>query len=224
MRNLFILAFAALAFKAESQVKIAVNFNASKIDYNSYYLTAKNDSLQFNNIRFYLSDFRFFESKTNKWKSLLKQKYFLIDLEDSNSLILDTNNLHLELYDSLKFNIGVDSLANVSGANSGALDPTLGMYWAWQSGYINFKIEGTCVGLKTRNNAFGFHVGGYLFPNYSLRTCSLALHNQPKLTLELDLNVLFDFIELAKLNSVMIPGKQAMELSNKFATCFEVKP
>lgn len=224
MRNLFILALATLAFKAASQVKIAVNFNKLKIDYNSYYLNTKNDSLQFNNIRFYLSDFRFFESKTNKWKPLLTEKYFLIDLEDSNSLTLDTNNLHLELYDSIKFNIGVDSLANVSGANTGALDPTLGMYWAWQSGYINFKIEGTCVGLKTRNNAFGFHVGGYLFPNYSFRQRSFAKNNKRELLLSLDLQAFFEQIELSKLNSVMIPGKQAMELSNKFATCFEVKP
>ena len=26
---------------------------------------------------------------------------------------------------------------------SGDLDPLKGMYWTWQSGYINFKIEGS---------------------------------------------------------------------------------
>jgi len=48
----------------------------------------------------------------------------------------------------------VDSLANVSGAMSNDLDATKGMYWSWQSGFINLKIEGKSASCKTRKINF----------------------------------------------------------------------
>ena len=59
-------------------------------------------------------------------------------------------------FSKLKFQLGIDSLTNVSGAMGGDLDPTKGMYWTWQSGYINMKIEGKSNSCKTRKNQFQF--------------------------------------------------------------------
>jgi len=65
---------------------------------------------------------------------------------------------------SLEYAIGTDSLINVSGAYDGDLDPIHGMYWAWNSGYINFKVEG-----ERNNESFSYHIGGYANPNPTFR-------------------------------------------------------
>ena len=45
-------------------------------------------------------------------------------------------------YNSLSFLLGVDSMHNVSGAQTGALDPANDMFWTWNSGYVMAKMEG----------------------------------------------------------------------------------
>ena len=77
---------------------------------------------------------------------------------------------------SISFCIGIDSLASVSGALSGDLDPSNGMYWAWQSGYINMKIEGTSSSCKTRKNSFNFHIGGYLKPYNAIKKIEIPIN------------------------------------------------
>jgi hypothetical protein len=67
----------------------------------------------------------------------------LIDFDEN-----DSNALCLEIpddieFDAIQFNLGLDSLTNVSGALGGDLDPTKGMYWTWQNGYVNFKLQGS---------------------------------------------------------------------------------
>ena len=80
-------------------------------------------------------------------------------------------------HDKIKFNLGIDSLTNVSGVMGGDLDPTKGMYWTWQSGYINFKMEGSSAVCPTRNHEFQFHIGGYQDPFYAMQTLELEVKN-----------------------------------------------
>ena len=37
--------------------------------------------------------------------------------------------------------LGVDSLRNVTGVQTGALDPAMDMYWTWNTGYVMAKLE-----------------------------------------------------------------------------------
>ena len=113
---------------------------------------------------------------------------------------------------------------SVSGALAGDLDPTNGMYWAWQSGYINFKIEGNSSSCKTRKNQFFFHVGGYKKPNYSLKMITLDVLI-PKSTIDITINLkdFFSKINLGKTNSIMIPGKSAMELADYYSKLFFIE-
>ena len=95
------------------------------------------------------------------------------------------------------------------------------MYWAWQSGYINFKIEGKSSSCKTRNNAFQFHVGGYLKPNYAIRTIELETKNS-NFEINVDLAELFNVIKLSEINSIMIPGSKAMDIADKAKLMFTI--
>jgi hypothetical protein len=65
-------------------------------------------------------------------------KYFLVDFSDTTTTTLKLTILPY-LYNRLSFVIGVDSARNVSGAQTGALDPANGMFWTWNTGYIMAK-------------------------------------------------------------------------------------
>ena len=55
--------------------------------------------------------------------------------------------------------VGVDSARNVSGAQTGALDPAKGMFWTWNTGYIMAKLEGNSPASPT--GIFEYHIGGF---------------------------------------------------------------
>ncbi|MFM7596403.1 MAG: MbnP family protein, partial [Flavobacteriales bacterium] len=60
----------------------------------------------------------------------------------------DTNTLTLFFKDTLLY-IGMDSLSNTLGKLEGPFDPLLGMYWAWNTGYIQLKVVGNYVTAQT---------------------------------------------------------------------------
>jgi hypothetical protein len=77
----------------------------------------------------------------------------------------------------VRFIIGVDSLKSVSDISQrkGVLDPVggaAGMYWAWNSGYIFVKVEGTSpqapLNAATNERIFQYHTG--LFGGKDSRT------------------------------------------------------
>jgi len=96
------------------------------------------------------------------------------------------------------------------------------MYWAWQSGYINMKIEGKSHSCKTRKNQFQFHIGGYLSPNYAKRTIELNYNKSTSnIDLDVDLAVLFSKMQMKESNTVMIPGKEAMTIADYSTLMFQ---
>lgn len=184
---------------------------------NKKYVSLSKDTLQINTFRFYISNLKFILQ--DKSEILEENSYHLIDFEDLNSQIISIpkkSNLEIK---KIVFSLGIDSTASVSGALSGDLDPTKGMYWAWQSGYINFKIEGKSSSCTTRNSEFQFHVGGYLKPNYAIKTIELETKNS-NFEINVDLSKLFNQIKLSEINSVMIPGSKAMDIADKAKSMF----
>jgi hypothetical protein len=104
----------------------------------------------------------------------------------------------------------------------GDLDPTKGMYWTWQSGYINFKLEGNSNLCKTRHNEFQFHLGGYQQPFNCLQTVFVQVKSTANIKLNIDVEKFFQYIQLSQLNHIMSPSKEAVELSEKLTETFSV--
>ena len=170
----------------------------------------ENDTISISKLKFYISNVEFF----NKNKSVFVEKnsFHLIDIEEEKTL-----QINLQLSDNLNFthlkiNIGIDSTTQVSGAMGGDLDPTNGMYWTWQSGYINFKLEGTSARCKARKNEFQFHIGGYTSPLNSLQTRLYSLKEKDKLELKFDVFNFLKNINLAKTHHIMSPSLEAVEI------------
>ncbi len=64
-------------------------------------------------------------------------------------------------YKGFRFLIGVDSLRNVSGAQTGDLDPARNMFWDWNTGYIFYKLEGSYTSMSGEKGDYAFHIGGF---------------------------------------------------------------
>ena len=172
-------------------------------------------------LKFYLSNIQFWSE--NKLVFCPKNKFLLIDFEDSASLHQKLSTPKYLTFDKIVFNLGIDSATNVSGAMGGVLDPTKGMYWTWQSGYINVKLEGVAVSNSINKTNFEFHLGGYQYPNNPLQQIELAVKSTSTLAIDLDLQSFFNSINLEKTAKIMSPSATAVILSQQLATFFRIR-
>ncbi len=95
------------------------------------------------------------------------------------------------------------------------------MYWTWQSGYINFKLEGFSKVCNSKKNQFQFHIGGYQFPFNTLTTVNLKLNGSETIFIEID--KLIESIDISKTTEIMSPNEKALSVSKKIASHFVVK-
>ncbi len=130
---------------------------ATKFYLDSTYTNANGDQFTASVFKYYISNIRLV--KTDNSVVTIPDTYFLVNADDESSMTLEMDSMPLGLYKSIKFMIGVDSTRNVSGAQTGALDPLNGMFWTWNSGYIFLKLEGTSPAISTSN--FTYHIGGF---------------------------------------------------------------
>ena len=192
-------------------VLIQLNYNNEKIVLNKAYQNNYADNFIINKLQFYISDLRFYSQ--NKEVLEYHKKYILIDIENENSLKISIpSNL---MFDQVLFNIGIDEETNKTGAKGGDLDPIHGMYWTWNSGYINFKLEG----LYNNNNEFMFHIGGFMKPYNTLQKVKINIAKEHSNKLELNFNRFLNSLDF-NLDKILSPGKNALKSSNMLAKSF----
>ncbi len=97
------------------------------------------------------------------------------------------------------------------------------MYWTWQSGYINFKLEGKCSSCATRNHQFQYHLGGYTRGYNTYRQVTLAVDDIAQMTIELRLDSIIDQLDSGDKCTIMSPGDRAVELSEILASQCKIK-
>lgn len=67
------------------------------------------------------------------------------------------SNIPAGRYSRIAFNLGVDSIRNSSGLQEGDLDPSYGMFWTWNTGYVFYRCKGR---YGSTNNSFSIDIGG----------------------------------------------------------------
>jgi hypothetical protein len=177
------------------------------------------DSITFETFRFYISNIELLKNDAVVWKE--NNSFHLIDASNKSSLQIIFASLPVKDFDQISFNIGIDSSVNVAGAAGGALDPTNGMYWTWQSGYINFKLEGRNNRCNTRNNEFQFHIGGYKHPYNTLQTVHLPFNTNRNI-IYVDIAELLSHIDFKEISHIMSAGKTAKQFSNVLPRIFSI--
>ncbi|GAB2828370.1 hypothetical protein GCM10027043_32540 [Ferruginibacter profundus] len=159
--------------------------------------------------------------------------YHLLDASDSASLSF-TFDATANTYNSISFIVGVDSLKNVSGAQSGALDPANGMFWTWNSGYVMFKLEGSSPASTIINQRIEYHIGGFSGPDNVLQTITLPLpktlhieegkHSQ--IIIMADLDKLWQGaadLKIATTPATMTPGILSRKIAGNYNRMFTIK-
>ena len=110
-------------------------------------------------------------------------KYRLADAAIGNTLSF-TGTTDQNTFNGISFQLGVDSSDNVSGAQSGDLDPAKGMFWTWNSGYIMAKLEGGSSFSTVPDGNFTYHIGGFSGENKTMRSISLFTPQGQQITLK----------------------------------------
>jgi hypothetical protein len=208
-------------------IEIEPWFSDSRLSVDSLYVTQHGDTVQINTFKCYLTQFSLVANsgaKPTKWADSR-----LIDIETPKSTIMKMLTPKGS-YTSLCFTLGVDSVDNVSGANAGDLDPAKGMYWAWNSGYIMAKLEGTSSACGTLHHAFEYHIGGYKAPYNAARHVVLAFPQplimsgtERKIILKADVAHWFSRdVNLRQLNSILVPGQKAAEMADRYSQMFSI--
>jgi hypothetical protein len=228
MKNFIIyILLSLIIFSTQAQTKkFKINFDIGyqqqklQLDTVQYLLANKKGSVAFNNFKFYVSNICLLYNGKKVYAE--KNSYHLVDISNVKSLAFSLNIPSTLHFNNMQYNLGIDSTTNSKGVLGKDLDPTKGMYWAWHSGYINFKLEGKSNVCKTRNNVFQFHLGGYQYPYNSSQIINLKLKNKNKATIQFDIYKFIEAINLATTNEIMTPSKVAVELSKNAALMFGI--
>lgn len=197
----YLLISILFSFTAVQKGKLSIHFKNyvgnSILQIDSTYKNALGQDFVIANFKYYVSGITF---KKVDGKNYTVPGYFLINEHEEESQQITLNNIPEGDYTGIEFIIGVDSLHNCSGLQQGALDPTNGMFWAWNTGYVFLKLDGHAPASKSEGNIFEYHIGGYKQPTNSIRKITLAFKNTKTISSKniSSLNIKADVLEILK--------------------------
>lgn len=195
------------------------------------YTNANGDPFSVHLYKYYISNIRFVKADGGEYAE--PESYHLINQAEPTSFSFAIANMPEGKYTAVKLMLGVDSTRNVSGAQTGDLDPLKDMFWTWNSGYIMAKIEGQSSSSPKSDKSVVFHLGGFSGSYNVLHEVTLALPQAleiknggaSSITFRSDILKWFEapnMIDFALINNVMNPGKDAYNLSVNYSNMLSV--
>jgi hypothetical protein len=197
------------------------------------YVNANNDTFKVTKFKYYISNIKLTKSDGTTFTPT--ESYYLVDEATASSKMITIANVPNGTYNSISFMIGVDSTRNVSGSQTGALDPANGMFWSWSSGYIMAKLEGSSNQSGASSKALTFHIGGFSGANSVLRTVTPSFNGStanvsstvtPEVHYKCDLSKFFkgtSTTNFATTHTVHMPGSSAKAIADNYASMFSVE-
>ncbi len=189
---------------------------------NKLYIHPKTgDSLTFTNFRFFISNFKLKKADGTWWTQ--PESYYLIDAKTAAESSFSIPNVPEGEYTAVQYTMGIDSLHNVSGAQTGALTLSSGMFWDWNSGYIMLKAEGDSPNSPT--GKFALHLGGFSGTNNIVtiktaefgKTVKVTNGTTPTMTLTVNPARLWHTSpSVATLSVIHMPGAEAVTMAKDF--------
>lgn len=120
---------------------------------------ATGETMTFTTLKYYISNVKLKKEDGTWWTQ--PESYHLIVVGDNVAPKIQLEKVPVGKYTAIEYTIGVDSTRNVSGAQTGALAPSNGMFWSWLTGYIFIKAEGTSPDSGASSGEFKYHIGGF---------------------------------------------------------------
>jgi hypothetical protein len=214
------------------KVSFRVMANGQLVNHTDDFLNGSGETYTVSLFKFYTGNYALVNSATQG--RTVHEGYYLSNMDDPASLSLDIP-LQGGSFNQLSFIIGVDSLHNVSGAQTGALDPVNGMFWTWNTGYIFAKFEGKSSFSTALNQSVVYHIVGFRQGENAIRKVTLdfpgdqvlAFGNGKKTEIVIDVNLdqWFDGVNRVSIASTpvwMTPGGESLRIADNYATMFSV--
>jgi hypothetical protein len=187
----------------------------------SQYTLDDRDWLRLSVLKWYIADLSCITTDGEIFKA--EKRHYLLDIYDPESCISRIQIPQNKKIAKISFIIGVDSLTQTKGAFGEDLDPTNGMYWTWQNGYIHIKVEGTSSECPEPSKAFTLHLGGYRKPYNSLQSVILdtAIYSD-NIAIGIDLAAFFENADIHQDHHIMSPSVHSKRMANLFSSCFKI--
>ena len=209
-------------------VKLAHNWEGAANPFfmhTEYINHLNNDSLTFTTLKYYISNIKLKKSD-GSWY-VQPDSYYLVDPTDNAIISINLSGIPVGDYTDLEYTFGVDSLKNVSGAQAGALSPSHGMFWNWNTGYIMSKAEGTSP--NSTYGSFAFHLGGFSGINSvvltrtinlsGLNTMTVSSGSSTEIGISVDVSKMVSSgLSLAETSSIQSTGPKAKSMATAFLT------
>lgn len=114
-------------------------------------------------LKYYVTNIVLIDENKNEW---FAKNYNLVDLNEPTQNTFLLSGITNAKYTKMKFILGVDSIRNTTGVQDGFLDPSYGMLWDWNTGYIFFKHEGSYKNTVNAVKPLRLHLGKNIARGY----------------------------------------------------------
>lgn len=199
------------------------------------YTNANGDTFTVSKFNYYISNIVL--KKEDGSNYVVPESYHIVKHSVASTQNITLQKIPTGNYQNISFMLGVDSARNVSGAQTGDLDPVKAsdMYWSWSSGYIFLKLEGSSPQSGDPSKSITYHIGGYGGANKTQRnfnfgftstTAKVSQSQTPTIQFIADVNELFDTPN--KLNFVLdysriSAGAGAKKYADNYADMIRLK-
>lgn len=210
----------SLANSRSFYFKIVPLWGENRMVFNKALNLSESQTVVIESFRFYISGICFLMDEKEVFCE--GDSFRLIEASGETENTFDVNVPERIDFNKVKFNIGIDSITNYAGVRGGDLDPTKGMYWSWQSGFINLKLEGKITDVENKPARFEYHLGGFMFPFNSLQTVCASLTESTGCTVLIDLKKFAEETGFETLK-IMSPSVEAMNYAHLISKSISVK-
>ncbi|HRH64981.1 MAG TPA: hypothetical protein PLU53_01660 [Bacteroidia bacterium] len=120
------------------------------------YTNAAGNLYQVDLLKYYLSNVTLIKADSTEYNL---KNYELINAAVDTTCQFSGSGIPNGNYTRMRFNLGIDTARNHTGAQEGDLDPINGMIWTWNTGYIFFKHEGIFRTTAGTDTSLLYHYG-----------------------------------------------------------------
>lgn len=214
------------------KIEFEQSFSGAAFALNTEYTNAAGEQVTWTRLDYYVTNVQLVKTDGTVWSE--PDSYHLVKSSDAASQLLSIPNVPKAEYTDIKFTLGVDSTRNVSGAQTGALDPANDMFWSWNNGYVFIKSEGTST--QSSSGSYAYHIGGFRTDNGSNAISTLSFNvgstpmnirpgAAPQIHFSVDMSKFFngdggDNLSVAAMPTVHMPGASAVSIMNRFKNAF----
>lgn len=214
------------AKNGEVGIEIANYVGDQKLSFDSTYTLNGGQQIKVSKFNYYISNVKL--QRADGAEFVEEESYHFVTADKVSSGHFHFEKVPAGSYKSMTFMIGVDSLRNVSGAQTGALDPANGNFWTWNTGYIMAKLEGQ----SPMAGRITWHIGGFKGEYNSLRTVTLTFDNPVNVTAssETTINLKADMkkwfepnnVSFGTASEIMTPSETSKKIADNYANMFSI--